>query len=243
MKETEIQFKVYGESAILIEWSPQINAVILNDIRKFSNKISENDIDGIVDVNYVYHSLLVTFDRRIVSSTSLIMVLKKLYKSNSETTIQKPRTWSIPVLYQTDFDTELSEFLIKNKISNSELIGLHTSATYTVFGIGFLPGFLYLGGLSGKLNIPRKWTPSKNIPKGTVAIAGGQTGIYPQDSPGGWHAIGKTPIPFFNSSKDPPTFISAGDFVTFSPISKDGYKVIQIELEAGIYNFKTIIND
>ena len=243
MKGTEIQYKVYGESAILIEWPPHINTDILNEVRKFSNKISESNIDGIVDVNFVYHSLLVTFDNSIILNTSLISALKELDKSNSESTILKPQIWSIPVLYQTDFDAELNEFLNKNKVSKSGLIGLHASPTYTVFGIGFLPGFLYLGGLSEKLNIPRKRTPSKNIPNGTVAIAGGQTGIYPQDSPGGWHAVGKTPIPFFDSSKEQPTFISAGDFVTFHPISKDEYKLIQIELEASIYNFKTAMND
>ena len=197
MKILEPKYKKYGESALLIEWGSQINEAILNDIRLLSDKITESDIDGIIDINFVYHSLLVTFDNDITGSVTLISYLKKLYKNNSESKSQQQKTWHIPVLYQTDFENELSEYLLNNEISNSEVINLHTSPIYTVFGIGFLPGFLYLGGLPKELNILRKQTPSKKIPKGTVAIAGGQTGIYPQDSPGGWHAIGKTPIPFF----------------------------------------------
>ena len=243
MKLIEPHFKPYGESAILIEWPFQVNEAILKDIRLFSNKIKESDVDGIIDFNFVYQSLLVTFNNDIIDSFALISSLKQLYESNSETIIQKPRTWCIPVLYQIDFENEFNDFLLKNKISNSELIDLHTSPTYTVFGIGFLPGFLYLGGLSKELNIQRKRTPSKNIPKGTLAIAGGQTGIYPQDSPGGWHAIGKTPISLFDRSKEPPAFILPGDYVKFHPISKDKFKLIQIEVEAGIYNFKTKTDD
>jgi KipI family sensor histidine kinase inhibitor len=87
--------------------------------------------------------------------------------------------------------------------------------------IGFTPGFPYLGGLDSKLHIPRRKTPRNSIPAGSVAIAEGQTGIYPVESPGGWHIIGKTPVTLFDSTLNPPTLVSIGDSIKFIPMDNE----------------------
>ena len=93
--------------------------------------------------------------------------------------------------------------------------------------IGFLPGFLYLGGLDRKLHIPRKANPDPKIDAGSVAIGGSQTGIYPYDSPGGWHVIGKTPINIFDKTTPPFCHIAPGDHVRFKSISLDAYRHVK----------------
>ena len=98
--------------------------------------------------------------------------------------------------------------------------------------IGFTPGFPYLGTLDRKLHIPRRKTPRNAIPEGSVAIAEGQTGIYPVESPGGWHVIGKTPLTLFNSTLNPPTLVSIGDSVKFVPIDNENdFKKIRENIE------------
>jgi inhibitor of KinA len=113
-----------------------------------------------------------------------------------------------------------------NDISPEEVIALHTSKTYRVFMLGFLPGFAYMGQVDEKIAMPRKPQPV-NIAAGSVGIAGRQTGIYPLDSPGGWQIIGKTPLKLFDAEREDPVLLQAGDHVQFFSISKNDFREIQ----------------
>src|SRR5690606_21098903 len=98
-----------------------------------------------------------------------------------------------------------------NNVPVEEIISRHLSSIYTVYFIGFLPGFLYLGGLDKTLQIARKKSPRKRVEKGAVGIGENQTGIYPKDSPGGWQIIGNSPIEILDKNRLPPCPISPGD--------------------------------
>ena len=89
--------------------------------------------------------------------------------------------------------------------------------------MGFLPGFLYLGGLDKRLFFPRRSVVKRLVPKGSVAIGGSQTGIYPQESPGGWNIIGRTPIQLFDTNLDSPSPFSVGDTMRFVSIDDEMY--------------------
>lgn len=127
--------------------------------------------------------------------------------------------WEIPVCYEPPFGRDLKALSEAKAIAIPEIIELHAEPTYQLNFYGFLPGFMYLSGLNPLLAHPRKSVPDRLIEAGSVAIGGNQTGIYPQPSPGGWHLIGKTPIPFFNPASDPPVWAKPGDQIRFSPIS------------------------
>jgi inhibitor of KinA len=125
-----------------------------------------------------------------------------------------------------------------------EIIKLHSQNPYRVYFIGFLPGFLYLGGLNKQLFFDRKSNPRLKVAQGTVAIGGEQTGVYPSESSGGWNIIGKTPLVFFNIHEDIPCFAKAGDFIKFIPIDKEEFLKIKKEVKEGRYQFsKTLRND
>ena len=96
-----------------------------------------------------------------------------------------------------------------------------------------------MGGLDESLHIPRKSTPRLHVEKGAVAIGGNQTGIYPNESPGGWNIIGNSPLNFFDVSKENPCFAKAGDRVQFYPISLETYKNIKTLVEAGVYQLES----
>jgi len=106
-------------------------------------------------------------------------------------------------------------------------VSLHASATYLVFMLGFTPGFPYLGGMSERIATPRLDSPRTRVPRGSVGIAGAQTGIYPIESPGGWRLIGRTPIQMFRTDRTNMSLLNTGDRVRFTPISPERFAALQ----------------
>jgi inhibitor of KinA len=236
-----LRFSQYNDCAILVEWPARIDEFMLQDVLGFKNSIQNLNNKSIVEVISAYNSLLIIYDSTIEYVNSAFLELKTLYLKQDKIVENHFRTFRIPVCYDTDFAVDLDDFSKEKKLSKPEIIELHTEPIYTVFFIGFLPGFLYLGGLNSKLHLDRKNTPDLNVKKGAVAIGGKQTGIYPQDSPGGWHIIGSSPIELFNPKENPPCFINAGDKVKFYSISKFEYLQIQDKIENSTFNIKTLL--
>ena len=132
-----------------------------------------------------------------------------------------PRQFEVPVRYGGASGPDLETVADSKGISASDVIRIHSAREYTVYMMGFTPGFPYLGTLDGRLVMPRLETPRTLVRAGTVAIAGSQTGIYPLDSPGGWHLIGWTPLKLFDPARDSPFLFAPGDFVKFIPVEDD----------------------
>ncbi|WP_128894809.1 5-oxoprolinase subunit PxpB [Longirhabdus pacifica] len=130
----------------------------------------------------------------------------------------------IPVCYGGKYGPDLREVAAYHRMLPEEVIAEHTAKLYPVYMIGFAPGFPYLGGVSERIAVPRRSTPRKKIPAGSVGIAGRQTGIYPFASPGGWQIIGRTPLSLFHVDQDPPTHICPGNKVKFTPITASEYE-------------------
>jgi inhibitor of KinA len=129
------------------------------------------------------------------------------------------KIWQVPVCYSPEFGQDLEDFAKSKNLSLEEVIQLHTQPRYRIHFFGFLPGFFYLNGLSPKLHLPRKSVPTSAVPPGSVAIGGKQTGIYPIQSPGGWHIIGRSPLPFFDIKQVPPVWAKPGEQIQFVPIN------------------------
>lgn len=233
-------FKPYGEFAILIEWPSKIDEHIIRDILSFQKMMPNKSIkDSIV----AYHSLTLIYKKKVKNFEKEVNHLQNLYANKIDNSKPSSKIWQIPVCYDLDFGLDLKELSIQKQLTIDELIQLHTSIEYLVYFIGFLPGFLYLGGLVQELHWPRKATPRFTIDKGAVAIGGQQTGIYPQQSAGGWNIIGKTPLNFFNAKHNPPCFVSAGDKIKCFSISTFEFQEIENQVKKEIYQPKFLIND
>ena len=133
----------------------------------------------------------------------------------------------IPVCYAAEFAADIDDVAHRAELSTKEVIDLHSSSEYRVACIGFVPGFPFLTGLAKKLATPRRDTPRKEIPSGSVGIGGAQTGIYPLRSPGGWNLIGRTPLRLFDPQRDPPTLLRAGDRVRFRAITREEFAAMK----------------
>ncbi|MEM9544545.1 MAG: 5-oxoprolinase subunit PxpB, partial [Bacteroidota bacterium] len=176
-----------------------------------------------------YNTLLLQYDRNIDFESKE----KRLLKLYTTLKIDQPiqfNTWHIPVCYDDEFGMDLPLFEDRG-LSRDDVVRLHTSARYRIFMIGFLPGFLYLGGLPKLLHLERKDKPRTHVSKGSVAIGGEQTGIYPTSSPGGWQIIGRTPLTLFDISLQKPTPIRQGDQLYFYEIDKITYKILSSHKE------------
>ena len=242
-KTTEFpSWKPYGDTAILLTWEPEMTQKVLFSVLEYRQKIINFKLKVVLDVIQSNNSLLIIYDNLKVNFKTLQHLLETLFLTESEETHEQKRVcWEVPVCYDPTFGMDLTEIAQKKALSINEIISIHTTPMYQVFSIGFLPGFLYLGGLDERLHIERKSTPRMEVQKGAVGIGGMQTGIYPKTSPGGWQILGNSPINFFDVSSEKPCFASAGDFIKFKAISLEEYHEIQTQISAGNYELKSTI--
>lgn len=242
--KSELNFKSYGTSAILIEWEAIIDEQIIKEINSFKHQIFEKEKDKIQDYIIGYNSLLIRYSLPIAHFSEKVDFFKEVYQFVQEDSQTINYLWEIPVCYDQEFGFDLETLAQEKQLSTSAITQQHTSALYSVYFIGFLPGFLYLGGLDQSLHTDRKSKPLLRVPKGSVAIGGQQTGIYPQESAGGWHIIGKTPIPIFDVQKEQPCFAKSGDQIQFVAIDKEEFHEIEIAILEGTYQLtQTVCND
>lgn len=153
--------------------------------------------------------------------------LQRILSTPKSSKLRKYQTWEVPVCYSSSFSRDLQAMAESKEMSTKEIISLHSKPLYRIHFYGFLPGFMYLAGLDPTLSFPRKSKPDRAVQKGSVAIGGNQTGIYPNESPGGWHVIGKTPITLFDPHSPQPVWAKAGDYIQFKPISLDEYEKLE----------------
>ena len=231
----KLTYKSYGERAILIEWPQEIHADILNDILVLKENILNSNLKSLLYLKPSYNSLLVVYKNTISDLKREISNIDNVYSAKNNRKKEISHLWKVPVCYDPVFGIDLEHLSEEKNMSKSEIIALHSQSIYTVYFIGFLPGFLYLGGLPDELEIPRKSTPRLAVEKGAVAIGGNQTGVYPNSSPGGWHIIGNSPIDFFNINRNKPCFAKAGDKIQFYPISLKQHHDIKVLSDADVY--------
>jgi inhibitor of KinA len=132
----------------------------------------------------------------------------------------------IPVCYGGDFGPDLDDVCTTLGLNPAQAIELHGSVSYIVYFLGFVPGFAYLGELPKSLVMPRLPAPRRSVPRGSVGIAGSQTGVYPFASPGGWRLIGRTPVAMFRA-ENATSLLSIGDRVRFVPISPERFAELE----------------
>ena len=172
-----LTYKRFGERSILVEWPAKIDSEILEDILCLKEKILNNSVKELVEVKTAYNSLLIIYKEFIESESAEISYIDKIYSLNEFAITSNKILWKIPVCYDVSFGIDLEMISEEKNMLKADIITCHSKPLYTIYFIGFLPGFLYLGGLDETLFTPRKATPRLKIEKGAVAIGGNQTGI------------------------------------------------------------------
>ena len=204
----------YGENGIRILFGDQINIDILQQVRAYYSFLKSLDLNGIVEIIPSFVSCFVIFNPEVTSYESLLSKIQRK-KGAVAPDLAPLALHEIPVMYGGEHGPDLEFVCEYCGLAEDEVIELHTASIYTVFSVGFLPGFPYLGPLDRRLFTPRLETPRFKVPEGSVGIAQLQTGVYPFESPSGWRIIGKTERVLFDYRTKPYSLLKLGDLVKF----------------------------
>ena len=238
MKYQKPSIQAFGNQAILLSWEEIIEEDLLYYLLQVKKNIQNYNIEVKVEVINTYNSLLVNYISTINNIYDEISAVEKLISVDSEQQKLQLHQFTLPVCYDEKFGLDLALLRKQNNLEISKIIQLHTQPNYTIFFTGFLPGFLYLGGLDKKLHISRKKSPRLKVEKGAVGIGEKQTGIYPQISAGGWQLIGNCPVSIFDVENEKPSPFQAGDKLNFESVSLEEYQEIKNQVEEGNYQLK-----
>lgn len=207
-----MRFVEASDQSLLVEFEGGIGLESHQRVIRLLRALGANQLPGVRNLHPAYCSILVVFDPLTTEPERLQEQIRSL--DMDHVALPPPRILEIPVHYD---GPDLAEVANLHGIPSQRVIELHASALYTVYFLGFVPGFAYLGGLPEEIATPRRQTPRKQVPAGSVGIAGTQTGVYPFVSPGGWQLIGHTTIEMFRPDRREMNLLSIGDQVRFSP--------------------------
>ena len=221
-----MEIKSLGNNGLVIYLGIGIEKKVHQQVLLLRDALKKNDY--IKSLIPAYNSLTLEFDHFSISKEKLMEEIQSI-QLNQLDKPQQVQTLQIPVCYDSAFGPDLPSLAAQMELSEEELIELHCSQTYTVYMLGFLPGFPYMGNLHEKLHCSRLASPRNKVGAGSVGLAGEQTGIYPLDAPGGWQLIGRTPLTLFNPHAQESFLFSQGDEVRFYPISKEEFQEIKMK--------------
>ena len=204
------------DSTLLIQLGEEIDRLVNQRVHALASRIDGSAFTGIIETVPAYATLLIHYDPLILSFAQLEKYIRTKLDLVEETSNRKRRLIEVPVRYGGEYGSDLESVASALHLSVADVIRIHSETIYTVYMMGFTPGFPYMGKLANDLVLPRLETPRTRVPAGTVAIAGSQTGIYSIDSPGGWHLIGWTPLKLFDPESESPFLFAPGDEVKFA---------------------------
>lgn len=211
-----------GDRGLLVELGTGIDPAVNRRVQQLHQILARENLFGVVETVPAYSSLLVVYDPLRAAPDALERQIRGLcHFQDIDLPEQPPSAIEIPVVYGGESGPDLDAVAAFHGRTREEIVRLHSGTVYRVYMIGFTPGFPYMGELPQALDTPRRETPRTRIPKGSVAIAQRQTGIYPVVSPGGWQIIGRTPVALFDPRQDEPSLLGMGDEVRFRPITAE----------------------
>ncbi len=202
----------FGDSGLLIKFGDEIDLAVNQRVHNLDALLCAKPINGVIEAVPAYATLLVHYDPLVLTFAQIVERVKTEMESVEENFFRKPRRIEVPVRYGGE---DLQFVAAHHHISPREVVNIHTSRDYTVYMMGFTPGFAYMGKLDDAIATSRLETPRTRVDAGSVGIAGAQTGIYPIASPGGWRIIGRTSLRLFDLTADPPFLFSPGDLARF----------------------------
>ena len=207
----------------------------LNAVLTALHSLEAAAIPGVTELAPAYSTVAVFFDAAVIMHAAAPEEPREWLRARIENALTKRKAKrakkgktviEIPVCYDREFALDLDDVARVTGLTETEIIRRHSRQTYRVSCVGFIAGFPFLSGLPAELATPRRTAPRKEVPGGSVAIGGAQTGIYPRTSPGGWNVIGRTPLRLFNVQNEPPTLLQAGDRVRFRKISREEFDAL-----------------
>jgi len=211
-----------GDSALLVDLAAAADPVTARRAQVVCARLRASPLPGVLECIPAFVTVCVHYDPLVLAGEDGRVRLEAwiaaaLPAPDGALAAVPRREVTLRVRYGGEDGPDLESVATALGITAEAVVGLHSGASYTVGAVGFSPGFPYLLGLPPQLTLPRRATPRASVPAGSVAIAAGQAGIYPQSTPGGWHLLGRTDAVLFAPDRDPPALLAVGDRVRFEP--------------------------
>jgi KipI family sensor histidine kinase inhibitor len=221
--DSDVRIVCAGDAALVVELPARFDEETSDRVVAMAEAARRRFGFAVRDAVVGYHTLTVYFDPLTIDSRWLEEQLEIVAREDQREQAMTRAAIEVPVCYGGDLGPDLATVAQQAGISEDDVIALHTGRDYRVFVVGFVPGFAYMGPVDPKLALPRRSNPRTRVPAGSVAIAAGQTGIYPVETPGGWHIIGRAPVRPFDQARSEPSLFRPGDRVRFRTISRETF--------------------
>lgn len=226
-----------GDTAFTVEFGNLISPALLAEVNALDAAIARERSNpafaGIIETVPTFRSLTIIYDPLATSRETLESALQGLLDEAEHAPLRAGRHWRLPVCYGGESGPDLDHVAAASGLDTREVVALHAETEYSVYMLGFLPGFPFMGDLPPALHLPRRTEPRVRVPAGSVAIATGLTAIYPWESPGGWHLLGRCPVPLFDARCPAPALLAAGDRVCFEAVDSATCSTIAADCAAG----------
>jgi inhibitor of KinA len=226
------RFLAAGDTALVVEFGDRVDAHLSALVLSLGQKLEAAKLAGVVEVVPTFRSLMVHYDPLQLSHADLQQGIAPLLQGLEAAEIVG-RRWRIPACYDASLGLDLAGVAERSGLGIPQVIERHSQASQLVYMMGFLPGLPYLGGLPPEFALPRRENPRVKVPSGSIAVAMAMTVVYPQESPGGWHILARTPAPLWDMRRAPPALLAAGDTVSFAPVSLREYERLLAKAAAG----------
>lgn len=240
-----VRYLSCGDTAFSVEFgneiSPEINGRVMALHAAIAQAAAAGELSGVIETVPSMRALMVSYDPMATSRAKLEPDIQALIARGLP--IGKVgRHVTIPCCYDDpEFAPDLAEVAKRTGKTEEEVIAGHLGSPFKVYVLGFMPGLAYIAGLDQSLYLPRRSHPRVRLPRSSVAIAMDMTTIYPFESPGGWHLIGRTPLWMFDQRREQPVFLAPGDSLVFKRIDRKSFDRIARDVEAGTFDWATLI--
>lgn len=240
-----VRYLSCGDTAFTVEFgneiSPAINGRVMALHAAIGDATVAGRLKGVVETVPTMRSLMVCYDPIATSRAELQPRIDALIAGGLSAGM-KSRKVTIPCCYDDpEFAPDLKEIAERTGRTPEQVIAGHVGSPFKVYVLGFMPGLAYIAGLEQSLYLPRRSQPRVRVPRSSVAIAMDMTTIYPFESPGGWHIVGRTPLWMFDQRREQPVFLAPGDELSFQRVDRKTYDRIAREVEAGTLDWSKLI--
>jgi KipI family sensor histidine kinase inhibitor len=247
LADVSVRYLSCGDTAFTIEFgneiSPEINGRVMALHAAIGRAKQAGALGGVVETVPTMRSLMVSYDPLTTSRASLEPEIEGLIARGLPTDMAG-RQVAIPCCYDDpEFAPDLEEVAERTGKTAEQVIAAHLASPFKVYMLGFMPGLPYSAGLDPSLVLPRRSQPRVRVPRSSVGIAMNMTTIYPFESPGGWHLIGRTPLWMFDPRREQPDFLAPGDRLFFQRIDRKTFDRIAREVEAGTLDWSTLVRE
>ena len=236
-----VRYLSCGDTAFSVEFGNEITPEINARVMALHAAIGQAKLAGVVETVPSMRALLVCYDPLATSRSDLEPEIARLV-ARGPATGQAGRRVTVPCCYDDpEFAPDLAEVAERTGRTPEQVIAAHLGSAFKVYVLGFMPGLAYIAGLDRALYLPRRSQPRVRVPRSSVAIAMDMTTIYPFESPGGWHLVGRTPLWMFDQRREQPVLLAPGDSLTFQRIDRKTFDRIAREVEAGTFDWNKLV--